>query len=315
MIKKPLTALLCVAFLSGVDLMDTASTNETSSNIISSASYGKKVVTENRLTGIDLLKTDAPLYYNETLLNWVMWANISNPRAGENIGTNTKMLIAAKPSGDGDDNAIADAVKTIAVKGYCYITNDIEVGKQPGALRVGCETNAGAITMFANLVNVNEKASLVVDPLYIEKNGVRFKVASAIVTNEPKTSYNIATFVNDRKVSEIGWGALKVGSDEFKTSSNEYLKALEQSKVKQEVNYVSVTDGNGNVYPQAAMTTNTDKPDPLDYLVKAGINMTASVLSHTADVFKKDLPYLYYISKNTKIWIDLQVNEKGEYVK
>lgn len=62
-------------------------------------------------------------------------------------------------------------------------------------------------------------------------------------------------------------------------------------------------------------TTNTEKPDPLDYLVTAGVNIVSSTIKSTAEIFKKDLPYLYQVVAKTKIWIDLQVNKQGEYVK
>lgn len=168
--------------------------------------------------------------------------------------------------------------------------------------------------MFANLVNVNEKASLIADPKYIEKNGIRFEVTSSIVTNEAKTSYNIATFVNDRKIAQIGWSALSVGADEAKTTTNEYLRALEQSKTSQSTDYVTTGTGTGTS-TYAVQNTNTQEPDPLDYLIKGAINITASVVKSTADIFKADLPYLYQIKGKSKIWIDLKVKKQGEYVK
>ena len=78
---------------------------------------------------------------------------------------------------------------------------------------------------------------------------------------------------------------------------------------------MTVTDGAGNAYMQPIQTTNTEKPDPLDYLIDAGINVLASTVKTTADIFKADLPYLYQIAGKSKIWIDLKVNKKGEYVK
>ena len=289
--------------------------NKEADSIIGSASEGREVINEHKLEGTDLLNKNKSDYYNEVVFNWVNYFANSNPRGKAVEGTQSKMinLIVAE-----ENNATAvqdDKKELVAVKGFCYITEDIQIGKQPGALRPECQTNIGGITMFANLVNVNEKASLVVDPVYIEKGGVRFKVESSIVTNESKTSYNIATYVNDRKIAEIGWGALSVGAGEFKTASNEYLAALEKSKTRQEVQYATTTDGAGNSYMQPISTTNTEKPDPLDYLIKGGINLATAVAKNTADIFIKDLPYLYYVSAQTKIWVDLKVNKQGEYVK
>ncbi|TLD85003.1 hypothetical protein LS70_000090 [Helicobacter sp. MIT 11-5569] len=96
------------------------------------------------------------------------------------------------------------------------------------------------------------------------------------------------TFVNDRKLSEVGWSALSLSSDEFKTASSEYLRALEESKRKERTEYLAAIQG---------------------------VNILTDSIKSTAEVFKKDLPYLYQIVPKTKIWIDLQVDKKGEYVK
>ncbi|EAJ2975629.1 hypothetical protein ACMWEF_001585 [Campylobacter jejuni] len=283
-------------------------------NVILSSSYGKQVIKENNYT-INF-KENRPDYYAETLFNWVNYYNNSNPRGVDVTGKEIKGMIVAYVSQEQNATNNTDKVDDLAVvKGFCYITNEIFVGKQPGSLRVECQTNVGAVTMFANLVNLNDRASLIVDPKYIEKKGVRFDVKSSIVTNENKTSYNVATFVNDRKLAQIGWEGLSTATQQIQQSTNEYLQALEQSKQKQNVNYVNVSDGAGNSYPQAAVTTNTEKPDPLDYLITGSINVISNVVQNTADIFSADLPYLYYISKDSKIWIDLKVNKQGVYVK
>lgn len=286
-------------------------------NIINSASNGREVVIENKLQTIEQKKNNDSMYRNEIILNWVYNLNYDNPRKAE-VVAKTSLGSMIKNVSQQENNATeanSNNKELVSVKGFCYIPNEINVGKQPSSLRVECQTNAGAITMFANLINVNEKASLIVDPRYIEKNNYRYIVDSSIVTNEDKTSYNIATYVNDRKIAEIGWGTLSVSSDEIKNSTNSYLKALEESKKQQNVEYVTTTDGAGNSYMSPVQTTNTQEPDPLDYLTTAGINIVASAVKTTAEIFKKDLPYLYQIVGKTKIWIDLQVNKKGEYVK
>lgn len=297
---------------------NTSNTNTNiSQNIIESASEGRKVIEEKSLEQIDINKEKGKLFYSETILNYIRFYQAENPRGVEVVGkTNENLLVKNVSEKVADvESKVENKEELAIIKGFCFITDEINVGKQPASLRSECQTNIGAITMFANLVNVNEKASLVADPKYIEKNGYRFLVKSAIVTNEEKTSYNIATFVNDRKLSEVGWSALTLSSDEFKTASNEYLKALEESKRKQEVQYATTTDGAGNSYMQPIQTTNTEKPDPLDYLIKGGINVVATSVKTAADLFKKDLPYLYQIYPKTKIWIDLQVAKNGEYVR
>ncbi|EPB0943205.1 hypothetical protein ACRBA7_001287 [Campylobacter upsaliensis] len=304
-------------FLVLLSSLTLAHANKEAQNIIDSASEGRRVVEEKALSPIDINKDKEKLFYSETILNWHYVLQKENPRGAETIAKTEANLFVKnlKEENLNKDNNLTQAEEQVAVKGYCFIREEINVGKQPSSLRLECSTNVGSIVMFANLVNLNEKASLIVDPKYIEKSGVRFEVKSSIVTNEEKTSYNIATYVNDRMLAKVGYGALSVGSDEVKNASNEYLKALEESKKKQEVNYVNVPDGQGGMYPQAVQNTNTEKPDPLDYLVKGAINVGASAVKAFADLAKEDLPYLYQIVPKTKIWIDLKVNKQGEYVK
>lgn len=285
-------------------------------HIISSASNGREVVKENKLTTIELNNQNKTLYYYETILNWHYALQKENLRGQEVVAvtaTNSLIKNVAEQKDKNETNS-STSNETVVVKGFCFIPDEINVGKQPSSLRVNCETNVGGITLFANLKNLNEVASLIVDPVYIEKKGYRFKVTKSIVTNEDKTSYNVATYVNDRKIAEIGWGAVVVSSDEIKTQSNAYLKALEQSKQKQETEYF--TTGNGaNTTTQAVQNTNTLKPDPLDYLITSGINLTTAIAKNTAEVFKKDLPHLYQIVPNTKIWVDMEVEKNGIYTK
>lgn len=289
-------------------------TRSEAENIIQSSSYGKKIISEIKLQGMQD-EAGYPTYRNETILNWYYANQIANYRGQEVVGKLAKMVSVKEPPKENSEQNIANPDEFVSVKGYCFIMDSIHIGKQPGALRVECETNAGAITMFANLVNLDEKASLIVDPKYIEKDGVRFQVTSSVVTNEARTSYNVATWVNDRKLSEVGYSAIALSADEVKTASNEYLKALEESKKKQNVEFVTTADGAGNSFMQPVQNTNTEKPDPLDYLIKGGINVVATSVKAAADLFKADLPYLYEVAGKTKIWIDLRVNKKGEYVK
>lgn len=290
-------------------------TGKEANNIIVSAAGGEKTITEKQLGSVRDDRFDT-IYDREILLNWTRFFNNQNPRNLE-VVANKKMLVVpyVEDNATKQDKKPQNLSNSVVVKGYCFIRNTIDIGKQPGSIRTECQTNVGAITLFANLVTVNDKATLAADPKYIEKNGMRYLVQKSIVTNEAKTSYNIATFVNDRKLAQIGWGVTSVSMEETKTATNEYLQALEDSKVKEEVNYMPISDGYGSTSTQGVKTTNTEKPDPLDYLIKGGINVISSAVQETASIFKADLPYLYEIRGGTKIWIDMTVNKQGEYVK
>lgn len=315
--KKSKYQIFAISFFSLIAINSFADNTNISKNIIESASEGRNVVKEQELNPIDINRGKDKAFYSETILNWHYALQKENLRGNEFLGkTNENLLVRnVKDAEIPKENDKDKAMESINVKGFCFVDKEINAGVQPASMRVECNTNVGFITLFANLVNVNEKFSLMADPKYIEKNKVRFKVQSAVVLNEEKTSYNLATYVNNRKIEEIGWSSLSYSSDEIKSATNEYLKALQESKKKQEVEYITTTDGAGNSYMSPVQTTNTEKPDPMDYFATAGVNILADIVKSTAEVFKKDLPYLYQIVPQTKIWIDLQVEKEGVYVK
>ena len=277
-------------------------------NIITGTAYGNQVVGETPVAGYDPRRNDET-YRREVIYNYVLFNDAQkitgiSPAASKilnYVDTNVTSPNATNPSSGNE---------TITVKGYCFIRESIHIGKQPGSIGVECETNIGAITMFANLRNMQEISSLIVDPVYIDYKNGRYKVANSIVTNEAKTSYNVATYVNERKLSEASLSTVSVASDEVKTASNDYLRALEESRRKEESEVVSTGIGSNAV----VTTTNTEKPKASDYFITAGINILASAVKTTAEIFKRDLPYLYEILGGTKIYIDLQVNKKGEKI-
>lgn len=301
---------------------DDTQENKEAGNIIKSASKGREVIIESKLEEEEKPKEEEPfvdrqLFEKELILNWNIAFKAQNPRSQEVVAKYTpdslvkNIKFDPNANGDGDSK---NAIKKAVVKGFCFIPEEINVGKQKASLRAECQTNHGAITIFGNLVNADEVASLVLDPKYIEKNGYRYQVITSIVTNEDKTSYNLATYVNDRKVKEAALASVAQGAQEVKTYTNQYLNALESSRTSQNVVYQTVTSGS-YTYTIPTTVTNTSPPDPLYYLAVAGTNIITSGIKSLANSFKKDLPYLYQIVAKTKIWIDLEVNEQGEYVK
>jgi len=301
--KIVLAAALCSSFVFA---------NE-GNNIIRSSAYGDEVVNENSLGSIDRGKKK--YFEDEALFNFILLNNslnqtpyeVDKKHKFETVSMVNKKVETQNETTKEDNKN----VESLTVVGYCNIADDIHINVQPMSSYLDCNTNIGTIKVFGNLTPVNEIKSIIFDPQYIDYKKTRFKVlAGAKTTNEARTSYNIATFVNDRKIAEIGLGSTIVAADEIKTSTHEYLQALQESKREQKTDYI--TSGNDIV---AVQNTNTAKPDPADYYSTALINITAGVVKTTAEVFKKDLPYLYEIAKNSKIYLDLKIDKNGEIIK
>jgi hypothetical protein len=301
--------ILCLAFLL---LVLNAAADDIDENIIMTTAQGERVVTETSVRGYDPNINDET-YRREAIYSWIL---LNDSKRINGISPSQVKLVNVVA----DNRTLANASnaidnRTITVTGFCLIRDDIFIERQRGALKVDCQTNIGGVTMFANLTSVNVQKSLIVDPIYIEYRGGRYRVENSIVTNEARTSYNVATFVNDRKLAEIGWATLGVSSDEIKASSNQYLKELEESRRSEQLAYADVPVGSGNSsYAQTVELTNVERPRASDYIIGAGINIVASAVKSTAEIFKRDLPYLYEIVGGTKIYVDMQVKVKGERV-
>lgn len=174
-----------------------------------------------------------------------------------------------------------------------------------------CTTNIGSIKFFGNYVPHNQLETLFVTGLHIEKNNKKYKIENAKILNESRSSYNVATYVNNRKLEKLTLEATGNTAIAIKNGSNDYLEQLEASKVTQEAtsgDSSTVNSGSGTVVTQPVVTTNTEKPEAKDYIVKGAIDIITGTVKAFTDVYKADLPYLYQIVKGSKLYIDLYVN-------
>lgn len=284
-----------------------------SQNIINSAANGKQVTKDVEQETIasptkEVVKTNT--YTNEVILTYLYAFESATPKT--TVASITNGMVYKFPDQNLTDKNSNDknASNEVHVTGFCVIDANIKQGKQPGALMTYCQSNFGQIQMFANLIGVNEKESLVVDPVYIEfaKSGNRYNVVKSSVTNEARTSYNVATWVNNRALEKVKYEVMDKSAGGIKTVSNEYLRALEESK--KSTTTLLAAD---NTYTSSAAllaAQKTEKPDASTYLAKAAIDVGAAAVQGIASVLKDDLPYFYEVSKGTRIYIDLTVNKE-----
>jgi hypothetical protein len=289
-----------------------AANDDIDQNIITTAAQGERIVTETSIAGYDPNENNET-FRREAIYGWIILND--SKRINGMTPAQSKLVNVVNVNEVPNNTSNTTANQTIIVTGFCLIRDDIFIAKQRGALKVDCQTNIGGVAMFANLVSIDDENSLVVDPVYVEHRGGRYSIENSIVTNEARTSYNVATYVNDRKLAEIGWSTLGVSSEEVKVASSQYLKELEESRRNESLAYADVPIGNGSTsYTQAVELTNVERPRASDYIIGAGINIIASAVKSTAEIFKEDLPYLYEIVGGTKIYVDMRVRVKGERI-
>lgn len=280
-------------------------------NIIEGSAYGEQVVKEKDTIFYEE-RDKKENYRREAIYNFILFKNSINEPTY--TARTEKLIDFVEENATKFENKIKSNVdNNMTIVGYCLVRDDINVGKQPSAGKFICNTNIGQLEIFGNLTPINELATLIFDPSYIDFSGWRYKVITSKVLNEAKTSYNIATFVNDRKITEIALESTSKGADVFKTQSSEYLEELKQSRKKQSVEYANVGTGS-NSYVAPIQNTNTEKPNASDYIIKGAIDLVSDTIKTTADIFKKDLPFLYEIKGGSKVYIDLVISKNGEKI-
>ena len=300
--------ILFLALMSGICFANSTE----GGNIIESSAYGKKVVKEQGSSNFGEYG-QREYFRKEAIFNYVLWNSKQNSPEYSTKKVSLINFVEDKKD-ENSSSKIASVDNNITVSGYCLVRDNIMIGKQPGAGRFICNTNIGQVEVFGNLTPINDVLTLIYDPAYIEFKNWRYRVLTSRVLNEARTSYNIATYVNDRKLSEIALSSTSNSADVIKTQSSDYLRQLEQSRKNQKTEYVTVGSGS-NSYVAPVQNENTEKPNAVDYIAKAGIDIVSGIVKNTAEVFKRDLPYLYEVVGGSRVYIDLVIDRNGEKIK
>jgi len=283
--------------------------NNMQDNIIKTSGNGSSNVIE--LDGAFPIKKEENLYNyeKEILLNYYLSRQNVSFKKQDSVAKNFVVLKEKKEELSEDTNT--DNKKLVSVKGYCIIEDTVDIGKQPMSANLNCNTNIGPIKFFGNYVPHNKMETLFVTGLHIEKNGRKYKIENAKILNENRSSYNVATYVNNRKLDKLGYETLGNTAAAAQSGANDYLDQLEESKKVETAsigqNSIDNT-GSGTVIAQPVVTKNVAKPDAEDYLIKGAIDLVAGTIKSFSNIYKADLPYLYQVVDGSKLYIDLYVN-------
>jgi len=305
--KKLIVLLLFFIFTS------IAAAQDVSDNIVEGAAGGDKIMSSTNLQKID--DEEAKYFYRREAIFSLNRLFAADGRPSSEPKFVNLVKVVEEPNTTASGDAVSTDNATVIVRGYCITSEDVYVNVQPSALAMTCNTNIGIVEIFGSLQPVNEAKSLIYHPIHLDYSGYRYKVYQFTTTNEARTSYNVATYVNDRKLAEIGYSTTIVAADEIGKSTSEYLQQLQESKRQETVEYVSVNNGNGTYAGvQPIQITNVERPDWSDYLAIGAVNILTSTVKTAAEIFRKDLPYLYDIAGGSKIYVDLVVYKKGERI-
>lgn len=280
-------------------------------NIIKTSGNGKSNVIELDGAFPQKQKEEKYSYEKEILLNYYLQRQGVRFKVSE--GEKRTFITEKKKEDNNDNNNEEEKNNLVSVKGYCIVEETVDIGKQPMSANLNCNTNIGPIKFFGNYVPHNPMETLFVTGLHIEKNNRKYKIENAKILNESRSSYNVATYVNNRKLEKVALESTANSAMAVREGANDYLEQLEQSKVVEEASVGESTidnTGSGTVIAQPVVTKNTKEPEIEDYLVKGAIDIITGTVKAVADVYKSDLPYLYQIVGGSKLYVDLYVNPK-----
>lgn len=260
-------------------------------------------------------KKPAYSYHDEKILNW-LYATKADVAKENNPGATVKTVAfrgvfadSNKTTGSVSSMVASNnlnAAKPFNIFGSCTIPESVEMaGNTRGVLTAYCQTKQGKYKLVGNLTPKPEEYSLVATPIYVEDTyGKRFYVDNnkSFVLNSRKNSYNIATFVNTHALDKVVRESIKSGSKNISSTATQYMQDLKASRTKQETTMVANAG--------ATTATNTETPRSSDYLTILGIQMSADMIDKWADYAFQENAWGFMIIAQTKIYIDLSVEEE-----
>lgn len=192
------------------------------------------------------------------------------------------------------------------LNGYCQLPYQVQVDKLTQFVSLKCNFDKGEGKLTIMLVPDVYSEALVAKPLYVVLNNKKYFVKGGIVMNAQKTSINLASVINDRKIEKF-LAQTGISSANIITKQAEaYLQAKQQSETQNTVIY---PDGNTS---NPVVVSNTQPPHIKDYIQNTGIQILSNIINNVSDSFFINLPYLFKINKNTIFYTELFVTDEYE---
>lgn len=182
--------------------------------------------------------------------------------------------------------------------GFCENENSLEI-TGPAILALYCQDkngNTARIDAEIKISKTDGDVQLKAVPTKITYPGNKIYFAQeGTVTHAQSGSYNIATFADARKKEKILKNVTNAAAQTIPQHTKEYLAA---SKQAQQQSSVIVTDAG------YLTQTNNQKPDAMDYVVGATVDLAATGAKALADALYEDLPWIFYIPARTSFVVE-----------
>jgi len=201
-----------------------------------------------------------------------------------------------------------NALKYFFAEGYCKVSNDIKVDKLATYAYLQCDLDPlGKSELTVSLVPDFYSGALIAQPLYvsaeIDGRKIKIPVKSGAVLNATKTSINVASIVNDKKVKKY-LAALGINSANIVTQkAQEYLEAKREASRQESVS-VAGTGQNTTIIK----ATQTQPPKKSDYISTAAVMVLSEVAKALGNFTLDSLDYTFFVKKGTVLYADLMLS-------
>lgn len=176
--------------------------------------------------------------------------------------------------------------------GYCTFEDTLALSKSNEYGKLDCMLDFGKgeyrrAEVFASFYPDYKREMVIAIPAYMTFENDNRATFSGIVLKGDKSSMNLAGWSDNKRMQKmIGEGLLATNEVVYNYASG-YMRALQQSKVREEVVYPQ--SGNGTAaqgggyypgyYPSPTRITNVAPPEARDYVITAGIEILSNIFA------------------------------------
>jgi len=203
--------------------------------------------------------------------------------------------------------------------GYCRMRTPVNISKSSEFSVLSCLINLGQnqyrrAEVFAGVYPDYEREILIALPIYATfESGARVHV-SGVVLNENKSSFDIADYVDNRRIRQLVGEAGLATNDIAYRYASAYMSALQESKIKEDIEYVSTVDPNtGLTIPVPVATRNVEPPKTADYFAAAGVELVSKLFSIGTKEYMVSADPLFKAYGGKRVWIEgiFEADNKG----
>lgn len=190
--------------------------------------------------------------------------------------------------------------------GYCRVPYEVSVSRLAQFVSLTCNFNKGEGVLTAMFVPDIYSKALIGKPLYVTLNNKKYYVKGGVIMNALKTSINIASVVNDRKIERF---IAQTGVDSANIVTKQALAYLQQKQQSETQSQAIYPDSNTS---NPVVVTNTQAPHVKDYIQNATVQILSKIINNVSNTFFMNLPYLFKVNAHTVFYVNLYVTDEYE---